>query len=514
MARDPARLLRQVVRALARPWPLLLTGLAVVFLGVLLRETQATPLRVLCLLSGLVMAGLAVVRRLQTASQDLEERVESAGVVAMAALAALVACWGTQPGNEVAKPPQASPTWSRLSLQEQAAELARYSREDWDSVRMVLGVLAVVGLFGSILVLLPRTPRRVLASLLVLFHFGGITVAVTSVAPRDQPAPWVSQQLWVRVYRPYLQFMYLTNAYHFYSPDPGPPSLLWFRVEYADKSYRWIKLPVRQESPIALHYQRGLALAEYTNNPMQRVPPFASEKAELMERLNLLDAFRGFRRPTREETDAFQFASGGWTFDHDPWEALLQRRRTAALLNPLLALPADLFENMQYQEPQPSVKWIIESYARHIARTSPHPDNPEIPVEGVRIYRLRHDLITPGQLAEGMDPCDPIFYKPVYLGRFNSDGRMLGINGKPLFDGDGNRLFGPDRQPVDELDPFLYWYLPMAYVPPNFGQGNVPLILARPRQKGDKLLDGVAIHAGDTKTLTDLEESTPSSRHP
>src|SRR5438045_224861 len=84
----------------------------------------------------------------------------------------------------------------------------------------------------AVLVLLPRPARRVVLSLLLLVHFAGILTAVTAVDPQGGSAPWVSRQLFARVYRPYLGFMYLSNAYHFYSPNPGPPTLLWFRIQY------------------------------------------------------------------------------------------------------------------------------------------------------------------------------------------------------------------------------------------------------------------------------------------
>ena len=41
-------------------------------------------------------------------------------------------------------------------------------------------------------------------------------------------------QYWNRIYRPYLEFMFLTNSYHFYSPDPSPAMYLWFRVLVED----------------------------------------------------------------------------------------------------------------------------------------------------------------------------------------------------------------------------------------------------------------------------------------
>ena len=60
------------------------------------------------------------------------------------------------------------------------------------------------------------------------------------------------QQIWTRIFRPYLEFMYLNNAYHFYAPDPSTSSYLWFRVIFTDdadgKEYgRWYKVPQLDE---------------------------------------------------------------------------------------------------------------------------------------------------------------------------------------------------------------------------------------------------------------------------
>jgi hypothetical protein len=423
MARDAALPPGRGIGAFVRPWPLLLAGLALLLIGGFLRETAPAPLRVSLMVGGLVLAGLAVSRRLQTAGQELEERVESAGLLAVSAFAALLACWIS---------------------------------DEWDTILLLMGVLAGLALTGSVLVLLPRTPRRVVASVWILFHFGGITTAVTAVAPRDQPAPWLSQQLWTRVYRPYLQFMYLTNAYHFYSPDPGPPSLLWFRVEYADKTSRWIKLPVREESPFGLHFQRRLALGESVNQPNLSLPLTRAERADWLR--------RGVTPPDRE-----------------PWDEILTRRQIGATLHkPPLGVPMDATVNQQYSEPQDHAKRFVASYARHVARTSPNPENPEMPVANVRVYRVTHTIILPGQVAGGYDPLDPAFYSPIYLGQFDAEGRML-----------------------DPQDPFLYWYIPMVYVPPNYGKDNVPLFIHRDPQPGDKFLNGVAVHSGDA---TELQE--------
>ncbi len=424
MAHNPASRSKRGIGAFLRPWPLLLAGLALLLAGTFMRKEAPAPLLVSFLVAGLVLAGLAVSHRLQTAGQELPERVESAGLLSVAAFAAVLACWIT---------------------------------DDWDSIRLLMVVLAIAALTGAVLVLLPRTPRRVVASLWILFHFGGITVAVTSVAPRDQPAPWLSQQLWTRVYRPYLQFMYLTNAYHFYSPDPGLPSLLWFRVEYADKSSRWIKLPVREESPIALHFQRRLALGESVNLPMASRPPTTAEKAEWERRMG-----QPYPYPY-----------------HDTWDQITTRRQIGVTMHkPPLNIPLDATDTQQYSEPQDYAKRLVASYARHVAHTATHPENPQMPVANVRVYRVTHSIILPGQIAEGYDPLDPAFYSPVYLGQFDADGHLL-----------------------DPKDPFLYWYIPMAYVPPNYGAEGVPLLIHRDPQPGDKFLNGVAVHAGDTDKL-------------
>jgi hypothetical protein len=394
---------------------LILTGAAFYF-------TAAAPLRKVWLTAGLIVAGGAVARRLQSAGQNLDDRVESAGLLAVASLSGLLAGY----------------FWALGDV-------------GWDSMLLLIGALVVIALVGSVLVLLPRTPRRILASFFVLFHFGGIATAVTAVAPPNASAPWLSMQLWTRVYRPYLQFMYLTNAYHFYSPDPGPPTMIWFWVEYANGDGRWIKLPVRDEMPIALAYQRLLALGESINVPNGRLPFTEAEKAE-------------WQRHT------------GQVVNHDSWEEIYQRRTGVGLTmtTPPILMPQDIAPNVQYVEPQDHAKMLISSYARHVARTAPHPVNPEVPVKSVRVYRVVHRIISPSAIAQRVSPLDETLYSPYYQGKFDSEGHLL-----------------------DPQDPFLYWYLPIAWVPPTYGTPGVPLLVTREKASGDVLLNSLKIHAGD-----------------
>ena len=70
--------------------------------------------------------------------------------------------------------------------------------------------------------------------------------------------------------------MYLNNAYHFYAPEPGPASYLWFRMYYEDPEGKlwahWSKIPDMNEEgwhnyTLALDYQRMLAVTENVTYP-------------------------------------------------------------------------------------------------------------------------------------------------------------------------------------------------------------------------------------------------------
>ena len=143
---------------------------------------------------------------------------------------------------------------------------------DWDSLQLFLRVAVGVSLFAGALVLASTRLRRLTLSLLFTLHFAGICSAALS-AP---PSPWAVQQIWMRLFRPYLDFMYLNNAYHYYAPDPSYSSYLWFRVIFTapDGSEHglWYKVPQlddkgRTKHPLALEYQRYLSLTESVASP-------------------------------------------------------------------------------------------------------------------------------------------------------------------------------------------------------------------------------------------------------
>ncbi|MBI1915966.1 MAG: hypothetical protein HYS12_14710 [Planctomycetes bacterium] len=336
-------------------WPLSLPAtimagaLLVALCAALLAEVAPNflvPFRVVLLVGALGAAGLAVWWRLGSLEEEFEERIWAALLVAGGA--GVVLC-------------------CREAMD-----------EDWDSLRMALRVFTFVAMVGVVVVLLPRVGRRVVASLLVLFHFGGILTAVTAVAPHNgAPQPWLPTVLWTLVYRPYLQFAYLNNAYHFYSPEPGPPTLVWFRVEFEDKSAHWYKLVNRDQFPTRLQYQRMLALTESTN---QFWPGLPSDFEKRYKDRVLAGNQLGIPAPAPHEAANY------------------------------------------YRMLSPMTEQYLPSYVRHVARVVREEQNPNGRVHRVQIYRLAHNIPFAKHMAGGKNPLDKEFYQGWFLGVFTPDG--------------------------------------------------------------------------------------------
>jgi hypothetical protein len=260
---------------------------------------------------------------------------------------------------------------------------------EWDSARLFVFVLAGFAAFAAVLAAVPPVLRRVLISLVILFHFGGIATAVQTVPP----TPWLVSVLWTHMYRYYLEFIYVTNAYHFYSPEPGPATLLWGYVKYEDGTGRWFETPRRDAHAMAVEYQRRLSLTESTNQQMEA-------DARVVQELR-------YRRILAAQADGIP-------------------------LHP--ALP----ESMQYREPTTYSKHMLETYSRYIAGSLPHPTNPSCRVTGVKLYRVVHRVLNPGELARDIRPDDPSTYFAYYQGEFDPEGHL--------------------KNPTD---PLLYWLIPM-----------------------------------------------------
>lgn len=472
---------------LANPWPWMMGGLAAAGLAWLCAAVFGDPApaaRFSLLLLGLLGAGVAVVLRLRSARPAFLQAADPGvrrltlgllllvyGLLVLSLTALLAIAWFRgqvfvwRPGNLVLiwlvtvpmSAVAALRTYRRLATGapvepgEEASALLTLAAlavfaccralnvgvpdtglgESWDTLQLFLAVLAFVALVAAPLPALSQRGRRAVLSLLVLLHFGGICTAAMA-AP---PSPWLMGQLWTRIYRPYLEFMYLNNAYHFYSPEPGPASYLWFRLQYEDGKGNlhghWVKVPDvgedgRHRYPVALAYQRRLSITEKTVpaeaasfwvlnengewvfapfflNRLRSAPEYSDEKEQAEVRL-------GVQGPNPLPKDRLRV----------PW-------------HPTVPQP------QQYIRPAFNQRILLASYARFACRT-PHPEHPEWPVRSAQVYRVIHDIPPLNQFAHwGMDPRDPEYYRPYYMGAFDPEGNLL---------------------TSAQEDPFLYWLLP------------------------------------------------------
>ena len=408
---------------IARPWIFLLAGL--VLLGAaLVARTYADEwieVRLHLLVAGLALAYAGVARQLRKMAWAFPGRVESAAVVSVSGLGAIAGFFAMQP--------------------------------EWTSGRIFFGGLFALTMVGAVLILLPSLARRVALSLIVVFHLVGIVTAVTVVEPGNGTPPWVSQQLMAWVYRPYLNLVYMTNAYHFYSPEPGTSSVLWFAVHYSDGKWEWVKLPDKADCPIGMTYQRLNALPEHSFYSNGRMPA--------------------------GETDY-------------SWENVSRRRQNGS--RPLyerqpdkkpIPMVVDLDTNLQYQYPSEVSQKQIASLARHIWHL-PLARREEFTITSVKVYRLKINVLSPYELSKGKDPFGAVQRMPYFLGEFDKEGKLL-----------------------HPRDPFLYWYLPVVRVSPTYpgGGGGLPYVSVRVDPPKDSiLLDCLEMHAA-TPSPTEQKEA-------
>jgi hypothetical protein len=374
--------------------------------------------------------------------------------------------------------------------------------EEWDSIRLLLAVMALVAIVAAPLMVVPVNIRRGVISLLILLHFGGICTAVLA-AP---PAPWVIQQIWTRIYRPYLEFMYLNNAYHFYAPDPGPARYLWFRLIYDDgkgngkdsEVGHWVKIPDfdkygRHKYTLALQYSRYMALTENTVATSPAPPFFEMAEEKVFEKLGGQLMEKSIRKVVHAKFFELRLK-------HAPdWQPKLGE---PGLPKGSLIIPFHpMFSpEQQYVVPSREVKQLLESFAHYVTRI-PYPEHPEYKILGVRIYSLIHMIPPEGAyLLNKMHPADPEFYRPYFLGEF----RFLPKK-QPSLEGavgfvaafTGEALYTAEGELALVSDPFLYWLLPIGreFLPP-IREGDPGSVLIR---------DYCRKHAGDPYWVQHLQ---------
>jgi hypothetical protein len=275
-----------------------------------------------------------------------------------------------------------------------------------------------------------------------VYHFGGILTATTWPETNGTAPPWVTTQSAAHLYLPYFKFFYLSNAYHFYSPEPGPASLLFFLLtyeltsdtkpatdpqawaerrnpetgaaEWVKSASEWVNLPNRRQhykDPLGLSYFRRLSVTEMVSQALpSRFTPATFEKNDAVVRRQGVAVGLGTQIPL------------------DP-----------------RAGPVDL----QYRIPRADiVRYLLPSYARHVADQFSAPGRR---VVRVKLFRVEHAILPADELhgrrvpynstrkwTDPGDPFHPTTYRPYYLGEYDSAGVLQ-----------------------NPTDPMLYWLCPV-----------------------------------------------------
>lgn len=338
-------------------------------------------------------------------------------------------------GVAVARRPDRWMTWLLLAASALLAGLIALPPH-WDSARL-LGLLAA-GVAGSFAVVtaLPPGLRPLVASVWIVFQFTAILGATTW----PSPTPWLTQQAMVRVFAPYLTAVYLRNAYHFYSPDPGPASLMHILVRYEldtpdpatgkpQAVSEWVVFPKRDQhmkDPLGLSYYRRLSLTEAVS---QSLPD--AQTADTFNRTDATQA-RG------------QVAISGYSrpgADGKPEQVVIP-------------VPPGEFEPMpnQYRVPDPMVtRFLLPSYARHLVHELSGAGRR---VVNVKMYRMEHRVIPPEMFVgtsrqPRVDPFHPTTYRVYFLGDYDPTGKL-----------------------VNPRDPMLYWLIPVLPKPGGAAPGD------------------------------------------
>jgi hypothetical protein len=384
--------------------------------------------------------------------QPLEKKFEAAALLVLGAVCAFVCCWALYLGETRAR--------------------------SWDTIRLFLAVLAVVAMAGAGLVMLSSRARRVTISALVLFHFGGILTACMSAPPQ----PWVFSQIWGRIYRPYLQFMFLVNSYHFYAPEPGPASFLWFRVQYVnehdpnDVLWSWIQFPRLSENGMpdynfSVRYQRRLAMTDQVQFTDTNTPPPKKLNAQGVLVDNPVYVWRQVYSPT------------------PPAEVLGKIPAPKKVVQ--IPYHPNLFPTAQYRVPTDYVKKLMESFAHHVY-SKPYEKDPKYKPVRVKVYRVIHNIPTPELIASEIEPTSPVLYYPFYMGEFGNDAKgKFGLLDEPKYDDNGNLLSG---------DPLLYWLMPILPETNSLDAASI---------SQGRIYGFVYLHAGDPNWVWHPGEYSP-----
>ena len=346
----------------------------------------------------------------------------------------LVAIGAIAAGSSISMRPDRWHTWCQGTVVALACSFGLPAH--WDSFRLLFEVLALVAASGAVVAAMPSDWRYRAISAIFLFHFGGICLAGLSPGTGELPPPWVVEQAFARVYNPYLQFIYLRNAYHFYSPQPGPASLLAFLIKTdtgktdvngrKQYTYEWMVVPKRPgdvRDPLGLTFYRRLSVTDQTSHGQ----PGAASSTEPFEK-----------------RDVYQRRSMATV---DP---LPEDNSTTPMSVPR-SMPGEL-ETFSYLIPDATtLRFTIPSYAQHVLMERVTDDDARLR-STVKVYRLEHRTPSVEEFRwrkndnKKPDPYSPTTYRPFFLGEYDVYGKI-----------------------VDPREPFLYWLIPVMPAPVGVG---------------------------------------------
>jgi hypothetical protein len=336
---------------------------------------------------------------------------------------------------------------SLFLLSSTATFASGYALTDADGFQTLPVFLSVATAFLATMVsfpLLSKFWQRVYVSAAIVLHFSAIGIA-TLAAP---PSSWILGQMWTRFSRPYLEFMYLNNAYHFYSPDPGPATYLWFRVFYdtgikdettgePKLNAEWVKIPDLDDDgshryKVALQYQRHLSLTENII-ATEPTPPlyFRSADGKSMPQPQPFFAARIYNSP-----DA----------------ALIRNEQVVGREMPkyVMEVPFHQFipNEQQYAKPNLSSRRMLQSYVRQVAKQAEEKTQKGT-LHSIKVYKVTHIISPWNVFVNGaIDANDLEYYRPYYLGEYvaqhDKDGKLTG-----------------QWDLKDPNEPLLYWLLPI-----------------------------------------------------
>lgn len=223
----------------------------------------------------------------------------------------------------------------------------------------------------------PAAPRRgpapglkLVVSLVVLVHLAALFSCVLAGG-----GPFAMKQVCV-LFRPYLRFMWLDNAYRFYAPEPGPTEVLWYYLKYEDGSGRWYQVPRREDFTLRMPFQRYMSIALLASSltDSQAIP-----------------------------------------LKDDPEARALALAQNRVKVKTVLDARGLIY---------------FRSYARHIART--HATHPHTGARllAMDVYRAIYYIRSPYQIRQNMDMYDPRLVGVIYYDTFDTAGNLVDEQGR------------------------------------------------------------------------------------